>query len=261
MRNVILLLSLIAILIGTQQKPQPDCAALTAALEKRIEEQRHQLADWAGLIRYGSENTELAQLAAGEKRVVFLGDEITEKWHPDKLRIYAGRHYLNRGIGGQTSAQMLVRFRQDVISLKPSVVVIQTGTNDIASLSAPVTQAMMAENVMSMVELARANGIRVVIASITPVCDCYQKQTALRPVGKIIGANSWLKEYAQQSGSVYLDYYSALVGGRAFKKELTSDGLLPNDAGYAVMAPLADKAVTDALRLTTPSAGARSNGN
>lgn len=261
MRNVILLLSLIAIAIGTQQKTQPDCAALTAALEKRIEEQRHQLADWAGLIRYGSENTELTRPAAGENRVVFLGDEITERWGRNFLRFFNGKPYLNRGISGQTTAQMLVRFRQDVISLKPAVVVILAGSNDIASLDAPVTQGMMAENVMSMVELARANSIRVVIASITPVCDCIQKQTTLRPVGKILGANSWLKEYAQQSGSIYLDYYSALVEGRAFKKELTSDGLLPNEAGYAVMAPLAEKAVTEALRLPTPSGGARSNGN
>jgi len=261
MRNLILLLSIIAISIGIQQKPQPDCAALTVALEKRIEEQRHQLADWAGLIRYGSENTELARLAAGEKRVIFLGDEITERWGQNVSRFFAGKPYLNRGISGQTSSQMLVRFRQDVISLKPAVVVILAGSNDIASLDAPVTQAMMAENIMSMVELARANGIRVVIASITPVCDCFQKQTTLRPVGKIIGANSWLKEYAQQSGSVYLDYYSALAEGRAFRKELTSDGLLPNEAGYAVMAPLAEKAVTEALRLPTSPGGARSSGN
>jgi len=261
MRNLILLLSFIAISVGIQQKSQPDCAALTAALEKRIEEQRHQLADWAGLIRYGSENTELARPAAGEKRVIFLGDEITERWGRNNSRFFDGKPYLNRGIPGQTSSQMLVRFRQDVISLKPSVVVILAGTNDIASLDAPVTQAMMAENIMSMVELARANSIRVVIASITPVCDCYGKQTTLRPVGKIIGANGWLKEYAQQSGSVYLDYYSALVEGRAFKKGLTSDGLLPNEAGYAVMAPLAEKAVTEALRLPTSSGGARSSGN
>ena len=142
---------------------------------------------------------------------------------------------------------MLVRFRQDVIALKPKVVVILGGTNDFAGVTGPITQAMTAENVMSMVELARANGIRVVLASLTPVCDCYNKQTQLRPQGKIIGMNGWLKEYAIESGSVYLDYYTALAEGRNFRKELTSDGFLPNDAGYAVMAPLAEAAIAKAL--------------
>src|SRR5205085_8338553 len=121
------------------------------------------------------------------------------------------------------------------------------GANDLASVTGPITQAMMAENCMSIVELAKANGIRVVLASLTPVCDCYKKQTLLRPQGKIIGINGWLKEYAAQSGSVYLDYYAALADGRNFKKELTSDGLLPNDAGYAVMAPLAERAIAQTL--------------
>jgi len=138
---------------------------------------------------------------------------------------------------------MLVRFRQDVISLKPKVVVILAGTNDIASVTGPSTEGMIAENVTSMVELAKANNIRVVLASVTPVCDCFKNQTALRPQGKIISLNGWIKDYAAHTGSVYLDYYAALAEGRNFKKELTSDGLLPNEAGYAVMAPLAEKAI------------------
>jgi lysophospholipase L1-like esterase len=142
---------------------------------------------------------------------------------------------------------MLVRFRQDVISLKPSVVVILAGSNDLASVVEPITQGMAAENFMSMVELARANGIRVVLASVTPVCDCYRNMTVRRPPGKIIGMNSWLREYAKASGSIYLDYYSALVEGRAMKKELTVDGLIPNDAGYEKMAELAEKAIAEAL--------------
>jgi lysophospholipase L1-like esterase len=121
------------------------------------------------------------------------------------------------------------------------------GMNDIASVTAPITQAMFAENIMSIVELAKANNIRVVLASLTPICDCYTKQSALRPQGKIIGMNGWLKEYAAQSGSVYLNYYSAMAEGRNLKKELTGDGLLPNDAGYAVMAPLAEQAIAQAL--------------
>jgi lysophospholipase L1-like esterase len=127
------------------------------------------------------------------------------------------------------------------------VVVILAGTNDMASYTGPSTEGMIAENVTSMVELAKVNGIRVVLASVTPVCDCFKNRTALRPQGKIIGLNGWIKDYAARSGAVYLDYYSALADGRNFKKELTSDGLLPNEAGYAVMAPLAEKAIAGAL--------------
>lgn len=224
-----------------------DCASTIAELEQRLDAQRHFLMDWAGLIRYGSENTELAPTAPGENRVVFLGDEITEYWGRGKAGFFSGKPYLNRGIKGQTSPQMLVRFRQDVIALKPKVVVIQAGTNDVASLNEPITQAMTAENIMSMVELAKVNGIRVVLASMTPICDCYTKQSRVRPQGKIIGINGWLREYAAQSGSVYLNYYSAMAEGRNLRKELTDDGLLPNDAGYAVMAPLAEQAIARAL--------------
>jgi lysophospholipase L1-like esterase len=224
-----------------------NCASTVAMLEERLAAQRHFLVDWAGLIRYGSENTELPKPAPGEDRVVFLGDEITEYWGRGNPKFFSGKPYLNRGLKGQTTPQMLVRFRQDVIALKPKVVVILAGTNDLASITGPITQAMFAENIMSMVELARANNIRVVLASLTPICDCYTKQSALRPFGKIIGMNGWLKEYAAQSGSVYLDYYSAMAEGRNLKKELTIDGLLPNDAGYAVMAPLAEAAIAQAM--------------
>src|SRR3954463_7810507 len=201
------------------------------------------LTDWAGLTRYGSENAELRAPKPGEDRVVFLGDQITERW----TGFFPGKPYLNRGIANQTTPQMLVRFRQDVISLKPKVVVIEAGTNDIASVTGPSTEGMIAENFMSMVELARFNGIRVVLASVTPVCDCFTNQTARRPQGKIIGLNGWIKDYAARTGSVYLNYYAALADGRNFKKELTSDGLVPNDAGYKVMAPLAEKAIAEAL--------------
>lgn len=201
------------------------------------------LTDWAGLTRYGSDDTEVRPPKPGENRVVFFGDQITENWKP----FFPGRPYLNRGIADQTSPQMLVRFRQDVISLKPKVVIIEAGTNDLASLTGPSTEAMIAENFRSMVELAKLHGIRVVLASVTPVCDCYRKQTALRPQGKIIGLNGWIKDYAAESGSVYLNYYAALAESRNFKKELTDDGLVPNEAGYQVMAPLAEKAIAEAL--------------
>jgi lysophospholipase L1-like esterase len=219
------------------------CLLVCAAPAQENDHVRRLLLDWAGLTRYGSEDTELPKPKPGENRVVFLGDQIVENWKP----FFPARPYLNRGIANQTSPQMLVRFRQDVISLKPKVVVIEAGTNDLASVTGPATERMIAENVMSMVELAKFNGIRVVLASVTPVCDCYSNQTARRPQGKIIGLNGWIKDYAAESGSVYLNYYSALAEGRNFKKELTDDGLVPNEAGYRVMAPLAEKAIAEAL--------------
>jgi lysophospholipase L1-like esterase len=210
-------------------------------LETELDAYRRVLLDWGGLTRYGSENAELKPQPG---RVVFLGDEITENWGPE---FFPGKPYLNRGITRQTAAQMLVRFRQDVISLQPAVVVIQAGTNDLASVMGPSTEGTMAEHFMSMVELAKAHKIKVVLASVTPVCDCFTKMTGRRPVGKILGLNGWLKEYAAKNGLVYLDYYSALVEGRFFRKSFTVDGLVPNAAGYAVMAPLAEKAVAEAL--------------
>ena len=215
-----------------------------AEMERELDAYRRVLLDWGGLTVYGSENAELKPQA---DRVVFLGDEITEKWGVGKAKFFPGKPYLNRGITRQTAAQMLVRFRQDVIALKPRVVVIQAGTNDLASVMGPSTEGTMAEHFMSMVELAKLHGIRVVLASLTPVCDCFEKMTARRPPGKIIGLNGWLKRYAAESGSVYLDYYSALVEGRVMKRELTADGLVPNDAGYEKMAPLAEKAIASAM--------------
>ena len=225
----------------------PDCGQTIQALERVVAAQRRLLNDWAGLTRYGSENTEIRPPAPGEERVVFLGDQITELWGRGNAKFFPGKPCFNRGISGQTTSQMLVRFRQDVITLRPKVVVILAGTNDLAGVTGPATQGMMAENFMSMTELAKANGIGVVLASVTPVCDCFTNQTRLRPRGKIIGLNGWIKGYAAQSGSVYLDYYSALADGRDFRKGLTSDGLLPNDAGYAEMAPLAERAIAQAL--------------
>ena len=213
-----------------------------------MQRQRQLLLDWASLTRYGSEDTEVRPPKAGENRVVFLGDQITEGWGAGgNGEFFPGKPYLNRGIRDQSTGQMLVRFRQDVIELQPKIVVIQAGTNDLGGLTGPVTEGMMLENFMSMTELAKLHGIRVVLASVLPVCDCFKNQTAIRPQGKIIALNGSIKSYAAQSGSVYLDYYSALVEGRNFKKELTSDGLLPNQAGYAAMAPLAERAIAQAL--------------
>jgi lysophospholipase L1-like esterase len=213
-------------------------------LEQEITAYRRVLMDFGGLTRYGSENAELRT----KPEVVFLGDEITENWGTGKAKFFPGKPYVNRGITRQTTEQMLVRFRQDVIDLQPKVVIIQAGTNDLASVLGPSTEGTMAEHFMSMVDLAHAHGIRVILASVTPVCDCFRKLTDRRPAGKIIGLNGWLKEYAAKNNLVYLDYYSALAEGRAMKKDLTSDGLTPNDAGYEKMAPLAEKAIAEALK-------------
>jgi lysophospholipase L1-like esterase len=233
---------ILASALGGQNPPPPPSVE---DLERELAAYRRILMDWGGLTRYGSENTELKH----PPQVVFLGDEITENWGAGRTPFFPGRPYLNRGITRQTTAQMLVRFRQDVIALKPKVVIIQAGTNDIASVMGPSTEGTMAEHFMSMVDLARHHGIGVVLASVTPVCDCYSPQTARRPAGKILGVNAWLKRYAKQNGLVYLDYHSALAEGRAFRKDLTADGLIPNDAGYEKMAPLAEKAIAEALNL------------
>ena len=225
----------------------PDPAKTLAELERELAAHIRLLSDWGGLTRYGSENTELGPPAPGVDRVVFLGDEITEMWGSGKAKFFPGKPFLNRGISHQTTPQMLVRFRQDVISLKPKVVVIQAGSSDLAGYAGPATEGTIAENFMSMTELAKAHNIQVVLASLTPVCDCFRNLTERRPQGKIIGMNGWLKSYAKQSGSVYLDYYAALADGREMKKEFTVDGLLPNDAGYELMAPLAERAIAQAL--------------
>ena len=216
-------------------------------LQKQLQAYRRALVDFGGMIRYGSANAELRPPAAGESRVVFFGDDITENWGKGAARFFPGKPYLNRGISRQTTPQMLVRFRQDVISLKPKVVVMSLGTNDIANSMGPGTLGNGSDHIRSMVELARANGIRVVLASVLPVCDCTTNQTSARSQTKIEDWNDWIKGYAEQTGSVFLDYYSALALGGNFKKELTANGFLPNDAGYTAMAGLAEKAIAQSL--------------
>ena len=237
--------SLILILLCSGLSAQDANSPPSAAeLERELNAYRQLLLDFGGLTQYGSENTELPQ---EQNRVVFLGDEITEKWGKGKRPFFPGKPYLNRGIARQTAAQMLVRFRQDVIDLKPKVVVIEAGTNDIGRELGPSPEGSMTEHFMSMVELAKVHGIRVVLASVTPVCNCFAQVTQQRPPGRIMGLNRWLKTYAKSSGSVYLDYYSALANGRLMRKEFTLDGFLPNDAGYAVMEPLAERAIQEAV--------------
>ena len=218
-----------------------------AELERMLSAYEHLLRDWAGLTRYGSEDSEIGPPKPGENRIVFIGDQITERWAKGTSVFSTGAR-INRGIDGQTTAQMLVRFRQDVVALRPRVVVIQGGSNDIAGAAGPATKATIMDNIMSMADLAKANSIRVVLASITPVCNCFTDQTSLRSQVKIADVNDALKEFAQVSGATYLDLYAALAEGRNFKQTLTADGLLPNPAGYNAMAPLVERAIAEAIR-------------
>ena len=204
--------------------------------------------DWPNLARYHDDNAHLAPPAAGENRVVFMGDSITDGWGRQYGQFFPGKPYVNRGISGQTTPQMLIRFRPDVIALKPKVVVFLAGTNDIAGNTGPMTLDAIEDNLTSMAELATANNIKVVLSSVMPVCDYIKPQTERRPPEKIIALNAWMKDYAARNGFVYLDYYSAMLDDKeVFRKELTYDGLHPNDAGYEVMAPLAEKAIAAAL--------------
>ena len=218
------------------------------ALERQLNDQKRLLRDWAGLIRYGSDDSELKPPKAGEDRVVFFGDQITEYWGKDKKDFFPGEPWLNRGVAGQTTDQMLVRFRQDVISLQPKAVVILGGINDVAGLHGPSTEEMVMDNITSMTELARANGIRVALASLTPVCDCFTSSASRRRwQERISEVNELIEKYARRSDAVYLDYFSAMADHGDMKKELTKDGVVPNESGYQLMAPLARKAVAEAL--------------
>lgn len=206
------------------------------------------LQDWANLGRYRDENAKLAPPAAGEDRVVFMGDSITDGWGRKYGQFFPGKPYVNRGISGQTTPQMLIRFRPDVIDLKPKVVVILAGTNDIAGNTGPETLEEIEGNLASMAELAHAKGIKVVLSSLTPVCDYIKPQTERRPPEKIVALNNWIKGYCDGSGDVYLDYYSATIDDhKMFNRDITYDGLHPNAKGYEIMGPLAQSAIEKAL--------------
>lgn len=235
-------------LYGAQAPAQAPAAADPAKLQATIERQDRILKDWPNLARYRDENAKIAAPQAGESRVVFMGDSITDAWGRRLGKFFPGKPYVNRGISGQTTPQMLIRFRPDVLALKPKAVVILAGTNDIAGNTGPMSLEEIEGNLTSMAELAKANGIRVVLASVMPVCDYIRPQTDRRPPEKIRALNEWIRSYAQSNNLVYLDYYSAMLDEKQmFRKELTYDGLHPNDAGYEVMAPLAEKAIATAL--------------
>jgi len=242
-------------MFASAQSPAPaDPCAETKAQVTRLETR---LKDWPALARYRDENTKATAPAKNEQRVVFMGDSITDGWDDPKYGgFFPGKPYVDRGIGGQTTPQMLIRFRADVIALKPSVVVILAGTNDIAGNTGPMTLQAIEDNLTSMAELARANKIRVVLASLLPISD-YEKtregkpiiRSAQRPPDQIKALNEWMKKYAAANNAVYLDYYSAMADEKGFlKEELSEDGLHPNQKGYDVMAPLAERAIASSLK-------------
>ena len=203
--------------------------------------------DWAGLRRYRAANAALTAPAPGENRVVFYGNSITDGWARHFPIMFPGKPYIGRGISGQTTPQMLVRFRQDVVALQPRAVVILAGTNDIAGNTGPSTLEMIEDNFMSMVQIAKAHHIRVVLSSVLPVYD-YPWKPGLLPAPKIIALNAWMKKYANEVGETYLDYHSVMKDARdGLPPNLANDGVHPTDAGYRIMAPLADAAIARAL--------------
>jgi len=254
-----ILTSIVTIVVWAQTAPSQPPAQTTpecAELKSRLERAENRLRDWPALERYRNENLRLTPAEKNEQRVVFMGDSITDSWDsPNNGGFFPGKPYVNRGISGQTTPQMLIRFRRDVIELKPRVLVILAGTNDIAGNTGPTTIEAITDNLTTMAELARLHGVRVVFSSVLPVSDYELRdgnpiiQTVRRRPEKIKALNSWMKDYAAKNKLTYLDYYSAMVDEKGFlKNELSNDGLHPNPAGYAVMNPLAEAAIASSLK-------------
>jgi lysophospholipase L1-like esterase len=238
-----------------QAQPAGKCPEIPELVSK-LESLETRLKDWPDLAHYRDANAKIVAAAKDEQRVVFMGDSITDMWVLPRFGgFFPGKPYIGRGIGGQTTPQMLLRFRADVMALQPHVVVILAGTNDIAGNTGPITLEETEANLASMAELARTNGIRVVLSSVMPVSNYgYDRDgnpldmRVKRPPERILELNTWIKKYAADRGHVYLDYFSSMVDEHGLlKKELSEDGLHPNSAGYAVMAPLAEKAIQGAL--------------
>ncbi len=246
------ILMLAGVAVGQTPAGGSDCADI----KTRLDRAETRLKDWPALARYREDNARVAPATKQEPRVVFMGDSITDSWDdPAYGGFFPGKPYVNRGISGQTTPQMLLRFRPDVIALKPKVVVILAGTNDIAGNTGPTTLEAIQDNLSSMAELATAHGIRVVFASVLPVSDYESRdgkqivQTGRRPPEKILALNKWMKNYATAHGHGYLDYFSAMVDDKGFLKDaLSDDGLHPNAQGYVVMAPLAETAIAASLK-------------
>ena len=250
---------IVGTLLGQNPTPQPapaldtSCPELAAALQAVVSNDVR-LRDWPQLARYREQNRTLARPAAGESRVVFMGDSITDAWQQPRFgTFFQDTRRIDRGISGQTTPQMLIRFRPDVIELNPKVVVILAGTNDIGGNTGPTTNEEIERNIESMAELAKVHGIKVVLSSILPTSAYHSApnrlpQTTQRPMDRIKAINAWMKQYADANGHVYLDYFSAMLDGAGvMKAELSADDLHPNLDGYKIMEPLAEAAIQRAL--------------
>jgi lysophospholipase L1-like esterase len=229
-------------LVDEYKPPRGNCCLATTA-----QTLANQLQDWNQLGRYHDANAELMKQPAPAGRVVFLGDSITDGWRLDQQ--FPGKPYVNRGISGQVTSQMLVRMFPDVLNLKPAAMILLAGTNDIARNNGPTTAKMIQDNIQAITELAQAHGIKVILCSITPIADYGRTpQTPQRPPADILKMNEWMKAYAAKSGAIYADYFSAVVDAKGFLKEgISTDGLHPNAMGYALMAPIAQAAIDKAL--------------
>ena len=203
--------------------------------------------DWANLSKYREENAKLALASSHENRIVFMGNSIIEEWETFHPEFFSGKPYINRGISSQTTPQMLLRFRADVINLNPELVIILAGTNDIAGNTGPSSIEMIAHNIISMAELAMINDIKIILCSVLPVYD-YTWKPGLNPVGKISALNEIIRDYAQNNGITYLDYYSSMADDRkGLIKDFTYDGVHPNKLGYTIMGSLLETAIGETL--------------
>jgi len=255
LRLTLIMLTMILSGAFTSLAAQPS-ADPCADTKTKLTQAENRLKDWPQLGRYHDANSKLSPAPKNEARVVFMGDSITDSWQNPKFGgFFPGKPYVDRGISGQTTPQMLIRFRPDVIALQPKAVVILAGTNDLAGNTGPMTLESIEDNLVAMADLAKANSIRVVFASILPVSDYEQRdgkpiiRTTQRPPEKIKALNEWMKTYAANNKLTYLDYYSAMVDDKGFlKDELSEDGLHPNAKGYEIMAPLAEAAIVRALK-------------
>ncbi len=253
MKSIVFSMAMIATAapVSAQEKDgAPAPAAAPSDAEQRLR------TDWAWLERYQTANAALPDAVRGAQRIVFMGDSITEGWVSEAPDFFAGKNRVGRGISGQTTPQMVLRFRQDVIDLRPAVVHIMAGTNDIAGNTGPMSPDQTKANIRTMTELARAHGIRVILASIPPAGG-FPWRPGLATADPIIAMNAWLKAYAASNNATYADYWTALHDGKAMRAELASDGVHPNAKGYAVMAPVADKAIRASLATPAPKAIAR----
>jgi lysophospholipase L1-like esterase len=222
------------------QTPAPDTTKQIATMQQKLD-------DWPQLARYRDANAALPPAAADQKRVVFYGDSITDAWAKKPEEFFPGKSYVGRGISGQTTPQMLVRFQQDVVHLKPAVVVILAGTNDIAGNTGPSTPEMIEDNFESMAAIAKANNIKMIVSSILPA-DHYAWKPEAQPAEQIRQMNARLKTLCQRDGLIYLDYYTPMANSKGgLDPALAKDGVHPTSKGYAMMSPLAEKAIAEAL--------------